>query len=223
MGTVWEVVFSVRGWEVTVARTLSEGLAALDPPPDYLILDLKLPDGGGEAILHKVRDAKLKTRVAVTTGSDDPRQLSEVKGLEPEAFDALLTRSDYVDLSFHLDPGSDRVSRLAQVQSVLRNAKIMTLFDLERLPPERRGSAWNKRVEEMSRRLGFDTLRKFMLRREVSPLRQTLVARRLRTRLKEYITVAHGAGHLRDEITPFMLGRIEAAIAAAMRLFGIWP
>jgi len=86
MRTVWQVVFSQRGWDVTVAVTLAEGLAALDPPPDYLILDLRLPDGGGEAILRKVRDDKLKTRVAVTTGSDNRDQLRLVKSLGPEAF-----------------------------------------------------------------------------------------------------------------------------------------
>jgi len=81
----WRVIFSRRGWEVAVASTVSEGLALLDPPPDYLILDLKLPDGDGEAILRKVRDDKLKTRVAVTTGAVDPTKLSELGDLEPEA------------------------------------------------------------------------------------------------------------------------------------------
>ena len=85
MQTVWDVVFSQRGWDVAIASTVAEGLASLDPPPDYLILDLMLPDGGGEAILRRVRDAKLKTRVAVTTGTDDPAQLRLARSLEPEA------------------------------------------------------------------------------------------------------------------------------------------
>ncbi len=84
MREVWRVVFGSRGWEVAVASTLQEGLALLDPPPDYLILDLLLPDGGGEAILRKVRDGGLPTRVAVTTGADDPLYLSEVKAMQPE-------------------------------------------------------------------------------------------------------------------------------------------
>jgi len=53
--------------------------------PDYLILDLLLPDEGGEVILRRVRDAGLKTRVAVTTGTDNAEQLREVKALKPEA------------------------------------------------------------------------------------------------------------------------------------------
>lgn len=85
MREVWHVVFGKRGWEVTTASTAAEGLALLDPPPDFLILDLRLPDQGGEVILHRVRDAGLKTRVAVTTASDDAEQLSVVKALHPVA------------------------------------------------------------------------------------------------------------------------------------------
>ncbi len=86
MRTVWQLVFAQRGWDVTVASTVAEGLAGLEPPPDYLILDLMLPDGGGEAILRKVKDGNLKTRVAVTTGSDDPEQLKVARSLMPEAW-----------------------------------------------------------------------------------------------------------------------------------------
>lgn len=86
MRTVWQLVFSQRGWDVTVASTLAEGLACLDPPPDYLILDLRLPDGGGEEILRRVKAARLQTRVAVTTGSDDAGQLKAAKSLMPEAW-----------------------------------------------------------------------------------------------------------------------------------------
>ena len=82
---VWEVLFGSRGWDVASASTVAEGLALLDPPPDYLILDIGLPDAGGEAILRRVRDAGLRTRVAVTTGSDDPSRLKKVRDLRPEA------------------------------------------------------------------------------------------------------------------------------------------
>jgi DNA-binding NtrC family response regulator len=82
----WEVIFSQRGWEVVSVGTVSEGLAALEPAPDYLILDLSLPDGGGEAILRKVRDENLQTRVAVTTGDNDAARLRDIKELHPEAF-----------------------------------------------------------------------------------------------------------------------------------------
>ena len=85
MREVWEAVFGRRGWEVVAASSVAEGLSALDPPPDLLILDLGLPDGGGETILRQVREAGLRTRVVVTTGTDDAAVLSEVRSLRPEA------------------------------------------------------------------------------------------------------------------------------------------
>ena len=85
MQSVWRIVFAGRGWIVTVASSVAEGLALLDPPPDFVILDLALPDGGGEAILRRIREAGLKTRVAITTGTNDPDQLRTVEDLGPEA------------------------------------------------------------------------------------------------------------------------------------------
>src|SRR5438132_89627 len=40
-------LFSQAGWRVTEVGTLAKGLAALDPPPDCIVLDLILPDGRG--------------------------------------------------------------------------------------------------------------------------------------------------------------------------------
>jgi len=85
MRGVWEAVFGRRGWEVVAASSVAEGLSSLDPPPDFLILDLRLPDGGGEAVLRRVREAGLRTRVAITTGTDDATALGEVRALRPEA------------------------------------------------------------------------------------------------------------------------------------------
>ena len=84
MTEVWQVVFSQRGWDVTVAATVAAGLASLDPAPDYLILDLRLPDGDGEAILRQIRETGLRTRVAVTTAMEDAERLGAVRGLGPE-------------------------------------------------------------------------------------------------------------------------------------------
>lgn len=81
----WEIVFGRRGWDVEVAGTVAEGLAMLDRAPDYLILDLRLPDGSGEVILRRIREEGLGTRVAVTTGSDDPHERGLVRELRPEA------------------------------------------------------------------------------------------------------------------------------------------
>jgi DNA-binding response OmpR family regulator len=77
-------IFTRKGWDVISAMTVAGGLALLDPPPDCVILDLMLPDGSGEAVLRRVRDEKLKTRVAVCTGMEDPARLARVAGMGPE-------------------------------------------------------------------------------------------------------------------------------------------
>src|SRR4051812_25539330 len=81
----WETVFGRRGWEVQLAGSVVEALEMLQPAPDFLILDLRLPDGSGEEVLRRVREDGLKTRVAVTTGSDDSQELRLVHELRPEA------------------------------------------------------------------------------------------------------------------------------------------
>ena len=77
-------IFSRQGWSVAVARTVAEGLAQLDPPPQCLLLDLMLPDGDGEEILRAVRRRGLKTRIAVCSGTTDPSRLASIMALGPE-------------------------------------------------------------------------------------------------------------------------------------------
>ncbi|MBI3565468.1 MAG: hypothetical protein HY079_09760 [Elusimicrobia bacterium] len=140
-----------------------------------------------------------------------------------ESFEALLSVGDFADLSFHLDPGAERRARLDGARSVLAHAKVLTAFDHEALPPDKRSRAWEKRVGEMTRRLGFDALETIVRRGENTAAFRARAARRVRRDLGEYITVARGSGVLRDEVTPFMLGRIEAAVAAARRVLALLP
>src|SRR5947209_4091156 len=65
-------LFSRRGWKVGLASTVAEGLSGLDPAPRCIILDLNLPDGGGESVLREVRRRLPGTLVAVCSGSCDP-------------------------------------------------------------------------------------------------------------------------------------------------------
>ena len=53
-----QALFKSRGWAVSVAETVAEGLAQLDPPPDVIVLDLMLPDGDGEEVLREVRSRR---------------------------------------------------------------------------------------------------------------------------------------------------------------------
>ena len=73
------------GWDVRAASSEAEGRAMLDSEPRCIVLDLMLPDGSGEAILRRVRQAHPATRVVVATGSGDEARLESVRGLRPEA------------------------------------------------------------------------------------------------------------------------------------------
>jgi len=79
-----QIILASRGWIVSKAATVAEGLAQLDPPPDCIILDLDLPDGPGEVVLRRVREDNLTTRVTITTGCDDAARLDAVARLKPE-------------------------------------------------------------------------------------------------------------------------------------------
>src|SRR5262249_44715052 len=55
------------GFEVIPIETLAEGLAALDPRPYGILLDVVLPDGPGELLLEAAWSAGFACRVIVCT------------------------------------------------------------------------------------------------------------------------------------------------------------
>jgi CheY-like chemotaxis protein len=63
-----QLIFRGLGLEVESAHTVADGVALLDRRPDFLILDISLPDGDGREVLERVRADGLPTRVAVTSG-----------------------------------------------------------------------------------------------------------------------------------------------------------
>ncbi|MDD5301648.1 MAG: hypothetical protein PHS14_00955 [Elusimicrobia bacterium] len=134
-----------------------------------------------------------------------------------ETFEKLLTPDAYADLSFHLDPGGDPKSRREAVKALLSAGKIKTAFDTEALPPERRGKPWQALVEDTSRRLGLDQLKEIMERGPKTERRRAYAVRRARRDLAEFLTVTRGESGMREEITLFVLTRVEAAIAALLR------
>ena len=134
-----------------------------------------------------------------------------------ETFEKLLTPDAYADLSFHLEPGLDPRARLETAKELLAHAKIKTLFDTEALPAARQGKPWQTLVLETTRRLGLDTLREIYERGPKTERRRAYVVRRARKNLAEFMTVTRGETGMRDEITLFVLTRVEAAIAAMLR------
>ncbi|HXT02496.1 MAG TPA: hypothetical protein VN915_17625 [Elusimicrobiota bacterium] len=186
-------------------------------PWSYMRRKLCETEGPLRAYKHEVFE-NAKTRLMADLGrpSLTPAELATHK----EAFEALLTGGDYADLAFNLD--GEPKSRREGAASVFRSAKAPILFDYEILPPERRSRAWEKRIEAIRPRLDLDRLTRIAERDEMTPAKKARLARRLRRNLGEYLSVTRGEGALRDEITPFMLARIEAAVAAALRLLNRW-
>src|SRR4051794_13054739 len=79
-------IFSHRGWDVRSAPTVGQALTLLGRglEPDFLVLDLGLPDGEGEVVFEAVKDAGLRTRVIVFTGMADPARLRRVGQMKPD-------------------------------------------------------------------------------------------------------------------------------------------
>ena len=72
-------------YEVLTAGTVAEGLQLAKSEPDFILLDLMLPDGDGMTVLEGVRQRGLRSRVAVLTGVGDPDHLDRVNLLRPAA------------------------------------------------------------------------------------------------------------------------------------------
>jgi DNA-binding response OmpR family regulator len=100
-------LFVRRGWEVRVAGSVGEALPLVsggaglrgeakaqaeakadaqgDAWPDWVVLDLMLPDGDGEAVLEAIRAGGVGVRVVVATGVYDERRIAALARLSPDA------------------------------------------------------------------------------------------------------------------------------------------
>lgn len=159
-----------------------------------------------ESLLHDLKEPFLK-----------PGSLMEHK----ETFNKLLPLSDFADLSFHLEPGSDPQSRHEAAKAVLAAAKPKTVFDTEAQPVERRGKPWEALVAETSRRLELDRLTAILRRGPKTQFRRAMVARRVRRNLDEYLAVTRGELGMREDVTLFVLTRLEAVVAALLRFLKV--
>jgi len=72
------------GYPVESVTTLHDAEEKLNWQPDYVLLDLMLPDGSGVDLLKRIREEHLPMRVAVMTGVHEGPMLDEVRELRPE-------------------------------------------------------------------------------------------------------------------------------------------
>jgi DNA-binding response OmpR family regulator len=77
-------LFAHAGWKVAQSRTVTGAMGQLDPPPDWIILDLGLADGDGEEVLSHVRRHAIPSRVAVVSGRLDQDRHTVVGVLTPD-------------------------------------------------------------------------------------------------------------------------------------------
>jgi DNA-binding response OmpR family regulator len=76
--------FEHRGCVVSLARKVEEAVRQLEPPPDWIILDLGLADGDGEDVLGVVRAFGLASRVAVVSGALDADRIARIARWDPD-------------------------------------------------------------------------------------------------------------------------------------------
>jgi DNA-binding response OmpR family regulator len=79
-----KMLLNYYNYDVVMAGTVAEAMAEVQEQPDFILLDLMLPDGDGAAVLKRVRDENLHSRVTVVTGTNDPDRLRQIQNLHPE-------------------------------------------------------------------------------------------------------------------------------------------
>jgi DNA-binding response OmpR family regulator len=75
--------------DVKHAKSILEAMPLLSVAPRFAILDLALPDGGGDRVLDLIRKRKMATKVIILTACRDREKLREVARLKP---DLILTK-----------------------------------------------------------------------------------------------------------------------------------
>lgn len=156
------------------------------------------------AIAHSRLISQLQTGPLTAEACAEYRAL-----LEP-----ILSRGDYVDAAMHLCAGAGK-EIVPALDRQLGEARPVHLFIVERLPVEQRDPRWDKLVGELRARLGLETLEK-ILERKKTPFRRRMVLRRLRRNALEYLAVVKPTDEAAP-LTPFMVSRLEALIAACLR------
>ena len=91
-------ILKLQGFKVSEAGTVAEALSGLSMSPDWVLLDLMLPDGCGTEVLRRVGAERRPTRVCVITGCG-PEKLEEVRTLHPEC---ILKKPVDVDRLMHV-------------------------------------------------------------------------------------------------------------------------
>jgi two-component system response regulator RegA len=97
-----------RGFDVRIASSGGEANRLIDhDPPEYAIVDLRLPDGHELKLISALRAANARTRIVVLTGHENVPTAVEAIKLGAAYYLAKPVDVEVLIRAFHLDRGSD--------------------------------------------------------------------------------------------------------------------
>ena len=97
-----------RGFDVTVAHTVDDALRAIDgEPPEFAVVDLRLPDSSGLRLVARLKAADPHTRIVVLTGHGSIPTAIEAIKLGATYYLVKPTDADTVVASFAREGGDD--------------------------------------------------------------------------------------------------------------------
>ena len=110
-----------RGFEVTVAHDHDGAVRAIDgEPPEYAVVDLKLPDQSGLKVVERLKAADPHTRIVVLTGHGSIPTAVEAIKLGATYYLVKPTDADTVVASFSREGGDDSLPVESRPMSVER-------------------------------------------------------------------------------------------------------
>ncbi len=95
-----------RGYEVRVAESVADGLAAIDDSaPAYAVIDMRLGDGNGLEVITRLKERRPEARGVVLTGYGNIA--TAVTAVKLGAFDYLAKPADADEIDAALSAGPD--------------------------------------------------------------------------------------------------------------------
>jgi two-component system, response regulator RegA len=109
-GLVLARALDARGFVVRVAQTAEAAYATMDDdPPEYAVVDLKLPDASGLKIVSRLIAADPQTRIVVLTGHASVPTAVEAIKLGARYYLPKPADADAIVAALHRDSGDDSV------------------------------------------------------------------------------------------------------------------
>ncbi len=113
--------FAARGFDVVAVHTVEDAIRTIDgDPPEFAIVDLKLPDHSGLKIVSHLKTADACTRIVVLTGHGSIPTAIEAIKLGATYYLTKPTDADAVLAAFGREGGDDAVPIDAKPMSVER-------------------------------------------------------------------------------------------------------